>query len=1209
MNSLNDLNNYSIDVEYTDDRAPFVGFDKLDPTNQTASIFQGQTTQASLGIEILDIAGWPDTMVNYTIDVSNLPGTVVVWNTIPTGCVVTNPSPGIYNISVIKSKNIWDIVKSPTIIQPADFYGTFTYQSTINYFTTLNKSWYTTITVTDVEEWNTTTLNDFWFTPGIENTITPVPQLSNIISPNAITAVTITPSKPGFISSITATGTGGSTSFNPVTKVLTINGSNSQINTYLNNLKMTSTLTAVEHMTFTYRATSLQFGYIDAVIQNIKSESIRYLGEVRSNFTYAEDDAEFSIGTFTPLITHEEYSGSGSYTMVIETTGANYLSSGGSGGTSTWSSGTNRLTITGTKTQVNSHLSTVNFKVKSDLTSNFTITYTLTTPTGQTVAKTQSVTNTASHEEVSNMNITRTYDQGVTAKLFPNNIPSITDLDPTNPNYSITFSSSIGTFSYTMPITGNKSTIQGVFNSIDFIPSSGAYQDSIISYTQVKGGVTQVSTSFTISGPNVKLDNLNPVGTTISINEGQTFQVYAAANIIEFASGATASYTIDVSNRPGALVSWSSIPSGCVLTNPSTGVYVVSNITSVSQWNTIKNPTISLTNDYFGNFNYTASIGYGSRSKSWINSVVVNDVFPLTTLNNFEYYSGNTQNITAYALINDAGNQNPTWTVVLTPTKTESISTITTGGSGGTVNFNSTTKVLTISGTIAQVNSHLESLTLTSILAKDLTYTVNWSATNNINSESGTRSQVFSSNNTTILSPVSGDETYTLNTAVTTTKAPNINLLPGANVVGYTYDIKAVPAAAVSNISIPSFVLWGLNQNLYINIWNSQYDSYSMYTSQDGNTIAVNKLGFNILIYKKISNTWQLFQDVALTMPPGPGKFSLSGDGNSFAVGSNIETRIDIYRYNGSQYVFETMLQPTPNDNDPNYNQYGFGVSSALNFDGTKLAVLEAGAAPDPNPQRTSYVYIYNKVNGIWNQETRFFPTTNYSIFPYGNLRLDNVGTTLMIVDNTGGPRTYIYYYSNNTWNLQANILGHGIDINPDGNKITIDNKLYSRSGSTWSIEHTFPTTMGRIRMANNGTRFIGVTVDGDWQRTLYDFIKEGSSFVQKPNILIASPYYLREQPTFFDSFDISENGNTLSYIKYREGVSFDLDVFDPRNAVWNPTTKTLTITADAQNVNLLNNSITITPSTGYTQDFEIYYTATHPNSSNSTRNQYIRKV
>jgi hypothetical protein len=752
MNSLNDLNNYTETVEFTDTRPPAVFFDRTVPSPQTQNFLEGQSFTAAVGINIIEIINYDVAQVSYTVNVSAVAGATVSWTSIPSGLIVTNPSSGVYTISGIRDATDWLAVRSPDI-NTGDYFGTFQYTGTINYLSNQSKTWTTTATLTEVTEWNIDTVSDFWYTTAIQQTITPTPRLVDTTSPVAVMRVTVTPTRTDLVSAISSAGSGGTTNFNSITKVFTIDGTNTQINSHLAALRFTSVAGAAEHLTFTYRAISLLFGSIDARTQNIKSQTIRFMSLLRNNLvTYAEDDPEFSIGSTTPLITNEEYVGSGTFTVTVTSTAAQTLATTSAlGGTSTWNGTT--LTLSGLRPQVNDRLNSLTLKVKPDFTANTTINYNLTSsPQGGTASRTQTITNTAQHEEISsNITNTRVYQQGVTAFLWATDTPQITDLD-TSGTYTITLASTLGQFSASgtttsanWTYTGSKIQVNALLPLIQFIPNSASVDNETITYTQRKGGVTQATRTFLLEGPGIRFDNVNPQGTQINIAEGDTHQLPVVTNPTFFNTGQSLTFRIDVSLSSGAKVEWVTIPAGCVLTNPTAGVYLISNVTTVAQWNVIRNPNITLSNAYNGTFSYTVAIQWknGQNSLTWTNNVSVIDIYPLTTPGNNNYYSGSTQTITAYPMIVDNGNQILTWTAIVSPSQINNISTMSSSATGGTSSFNSTDKTLTIIGTQTEVNLHLSNISLISNPSSTTDFNLSYFVSNNLNSETGDELQIF----------------------------------------------------------------------------------------------------------------------------------------------------------------------------------------------------------------------------------------------------------------------------------------------------------------------------------------------------------------------------------------------------------------------------------------------------------------------------------
>ena len=257
MNSLHTLNERGAEqASYTDNRSDGPIFSRTNTTNRTKTIEQNDDHAAVVGINVLDVVNPSAVNLYYEIDVSSLSGTTVTWSTVPTGCVVSNPSTGVYRITGIDNGSIWKQVRSPTIDIPASFTGTFVYTSTLHYTdptlgTAESKSWTVTVTVTDVVV--LTTPVEQFFVPGETQTIN-APTITT--EKTGTYTVTVTPTTIADISTMQATiaDPDGVTSFNGTTKVLTIEGTRAQVVQFLAAFSATFTDSATDN-TFTYALT------------------------------------------------------------------------------------------------------------------------------------------------------------------------------------------------------------------------------------------------------------------------------------------------------------------------------------------------------------------------------------------------------------------------------------------------------------------------------------------------------------------------------------------------------------------------------------------------------------------------------------------------------------------------------------------------------------------------------------------------------------------------------------------------------------------------------------------------------------------------------------------------------------------------------------------------------------------------------------------
>jgi hypothetical protein len=317
MNTLQELNNFgSTTIEFADGRDPTVIFDRTTPTNQDVVIATNVLHTMPAGIEILDVINYSSAACSLTVNVGTASGATVSWTTVPSGCTVTNPSTGVYNISGINSKAIWDIVKVPRILGPTGIANDFwQYSATITYNTTQTKVWYVGVYVGTITVLSTPTASTY--TSGTLTALTGEPQIS-YPGTAPIWTVVITPEFASIIDLMSSTGTGGTTSFNSTTKVLTITGTKTQVNSQLSNINITTTANYHWSYNLTYVATNNTDVATATKTQALTSTDVSILDATRASETY-------SINTLTkisngPLITDTGYTGANPYSMVVSST-------------------------------------------------------------------------------------------------------------------------------------------------------------------------------------------------------------------------------------------------------------------------------------------------------------------------------------------------------------------------------------------------------------------------------------------------------------------------------------------------------------------------------------------------------------------------------------------------------------------------------------------------------------------------------------------------------------------------------------------------------------------------------------------------------------------------------------------------------------------------------------------------------------------------
>jgi hypothetical protein len=541
MNSLTELNGYvsNLELPFTDLRSPDVLFDLVTPINQTQTADEGFTFLSKVGIEIVEVIGGSAANVYYQIDVSNLSGATVSWASLPSGVSLTTPSTGVYKLSGITAKSVWDAVKYATITTPVNYNGVFTYTSTIGYYSGADgnetKSWITTVTVNDISF--LTTPADFSYAPNLTTSIQDTPQIIDVDAsyPGATWTVVATPSSILSVTNFSTTGTGGTFSVNSSTKVITIVGTRTQVNSRIDGLQIVSNSVGND-FNLTYVLSNNVNSNTDTKVQALKSTELQFLGAASTPTVYFAEDADLTTITGTPIITDSAYDGTGSYVLTIvpsELAAVQTMATTGDAGTSSFNASSKTLTIAGTRSQVNARLATLTIVTGTDWSDTFSLVFSVLTPRDDTATKLQSLVCNTSDLEVSNMAMSRTYTANNQNALFATNTPQIVDLDTAASTYTIIFSSAPGvwtyltsvdpevetTFTSTLTYTGTRAQCNAIFSLIRFYPNANTSTNSTFTYTQQKNGTTQITQSVTLIGQAGTY-----TGRTVDYTSGQTWR-------------------------------------------------------------------------------------------------------------------------------------------------------------------------------------------------------------------------------------------------------------------------------------------------------------------------------------------------------------------------------------------------------------------------------------------------------------------------------------------------------------------------------------------------------------------------------------------------------------------------------------------------------------------------------------------------------------
>jgi len=207
-----------------------------------------------------------------------------------------------------------------------------------------------------------------------------------------------------------------------------------------------------------------------------------------------------------------------------------------------------------------------------------------------------------------------------------------------------------------------------------------------------------------------------PVHQAIAVNELYSFQLPVGTNITEIISLPQAiTYSVIISTAMNANVFFGTLPGDTtsnVVVSSGLGITTttISGITSIAEWDGVKSPTITANTSE--NFTITSLVTYNNGlTKTWTTSVTVvglNELSPVSdvfySVAALSYFAGPT----IIPVVGQPTTENYTMTV--TPNTILAVGNISTTGIG-TSTFDNTTKVLTITGNVAKLNSHLSNIT------------------------------------------------------------------------------------------------------------------------------------------------------------------------------------------------------------------------------------------------------------------------------------------------------------------------------------------------------------------------------------------------------------------------------------------------------------------------------------------------------------------
>ena len=603
-----------------------------------------------------------------------------------------------------------------------------------------------------------------------------------------------------------------------------------------------------------------------------------------------------------------------------------------------------------------------------------------------------------------------------------------------------------------------------------------------------------------------------------------TFNVIVGTNILELIGSPNVRYEIDV-GTDAATIPTSGWPAGITVLRVG-NIYTFYGIDSVNDWNAVKSPLITLSNTFTGTVYYRATIVYDTVAQvnkrvGWEVGVFVpaallisqsnmtidadatfgmddtfvagftisqailsksgfTDADPMDWLAN----STNVQITTAPQLIYE-NSTTESWTVTVTPSNINTVDIIRSTVSGGTSSFNNTTKQLTLTGTLTQVNYRLSNMNMDMLNVKE-DFILEYSATSTAVELSGRTylgSQTANCLNLDYLANVRGTAYQT--PGISSNIGSVSPLINDPDYIGdgnYVYTLSTSLPSYITNLTSTGIVRWG----------EQQTESIDRIYDFDQETSQKEAIAFN-------------------------------GDGSIFAIGIPYTSgatpaptnpnagKVEIWKFENTNIwtKVQTVYGVGAFDN--------FGVNVRFATDDT-LIIAAPGVDPKPDAQQPGglnwsssigRVYVYKRTTGtdIWTRVQTLTPPGMRYGAKYGEtIDLSNDGNLL--------------------------VLGNDNNQNTGSTEFSIN--LWSRSGGgSYYVSQT---------IANPSTRDVydrthDITVSGDGERIAWGITYAGIDITDKTYIYkhsAGSNYYLENtilygQDTYQSTIMVfSQDGNTI---------------------------------------------------------------------------------
>ena len=550
MNSLSDLNRISNQLfQYADARPATIEYNRATAINQSVTAYEGRSFQAPSGVDLTKFVNADALYVNfqsngitytkglvYQIDMINAPGVSVSWgNTTPvtsaTGPYFLGSNVGSGNLWMahlaatvttldygtnanvtkswntftlfgIKSPGDWEIARAGNINVPID-YGNFSYNNNLYAYDNNganSRSWSTSVTVRQLDELGSA--SDYLYTTNAANVTIPAPTFTAISSSipafaannYSLTLNYVSANSVAWLSSSSIYG--GTSNWSSANRALSITGNATVIQDRLNHISYTPTTNLDESWVLYYSLYNPVSNFYSNVSQLIKSYSSTIM--TRPDPALYDQNAVTYITTGPTII--DTTGGNPTYTVTISaasgvlapsygsTNPVYSLTPGGTGGTTSFNSSTRILTITGTKTQVNSRLANIALQPATDYSDSFYLTYALTSTAGASATKLQQFFLRNTSTGVSNTTPTRYFVSNTSNQtVFPNTVPQITETIGGNVYYSTFVTTTNQTL---LSVVGDKAATNDLLTNLTFSPLKDVSGTQSLNILIQRGNVT-----------------------------------------------------------------------------------------------------------------------------------------------------------------------------------------------------------------------------------------------------------------------------------------------------------------------------------------------------------------------------------------------------------------------------------------------------------------------------------------------------------------------------------------------------------------------------------------------------------------------------------------------------------------------------------------------------------------------------------------------